>query len=66
MRGVGHRELGEGMEKAIAWRMMEDLVAELTDKAEESGTMKILVREILSQGQVVRDQIEHRLRKSRG
>ena len=63
MQGVGHR-VRRG--KAIAWRMMEDLVAELTDKAEESGTMKILVREILSQGQVVRDQIEHRLRKSRG
>ena len=45
MQGVGHR-VRRG--KAIAWRMMEDLVAELTDKDEESGTMNILVREILS------------------
>ena len=53
------------MEKAVAWRLMGDLVAELSDKATESGNMNILVRGILSQGQMGRDQVEQRLRKSR-
>ena len=53
------------MEKAVARRMMGELIIEISNKAADSGDMNILVKEIISQGQMVRDIVEQRLREHR-
>ena len=53
------------MEKAVTRRMVGELVVEISNKAADSVDMNILVKEIISQGQMVRDIGEHRLREHR-
>ena len=55
-------ELAEGMEKAVEKRMIEELIEEITNNAADSGDLNIMLKDIISRGQVARDIVEQRLR----
>ena len=58
-------EVADGVERAVTCSMVGALLEEVVDTARVVGSMNIMVQEIIDQGQVIRDQVEQRLRRSR-
>ena len=51
------KELTDGMERAVTANMMGDIVLEMIEKARAAGSMNILIKGIMDQGHVVRNQV---------
>ena len=51
------KELTDGMERAVTANMMGDIVLEMMETARAAGSMNILIKGIMDQGHVVRNQV---------
>ena len=55
----------DGLERAVTCSMVGALLEDVIDTSGVVGSMNIMVKGIIDQGQVIRDQVEQKLRKSR-
>ena len=56
-------EIADGLERAVTCSMVGALLEDVIDTAGVVGSMNIMVKGIIDQGQVIRDQVEQKTEK---